>query len=133
MKKKLAILLLIAVLVLCAVCWSGIGYYSSGSARQDLIEELTILHGEPYTDHEVENGVEAMEFSVEPMTFFLTNWNLRHALGLDYQYQCNVTYTVRSAGEVIDVRVITYTGIDPMGSDSEEESAYIDIGSKTES
>lgn len=133
MKKKLLSLLLIAALVLCAICWSGIGYYSSGSARQDLIEELTVLHGEPYTNREVENGVEDMEFSVEPMTFFLTNWNLRQALGLDYQYKCSVTYTVQSAGEVIDVHVITYTGFDPMGNGNEEVRAYIDIDSKTES
>lgn len=133
MKKKWVSLLLIAALVLCAICWSGIGYHSSSAATQDLIEELTALHGEPYTNRQVENGAEDMELSVEPMTFFLTNWNLRQALGLDYRYKCSVTYTVHSAGEVIDVHVITYTGFDPMGNGNEAARAYIDTDSKTES
>lgn len=129
MKKRISILLLSAVLVSCAAFWSGIGYNYSGSAAQNLMEELTILHGAPYTDREVDDGVEDMEFSVEPMTCFLTRYGLRRALGLDYRYRCSVTYTVRSAGEVIDARVITYTGIDPTGS--EDERAYIDLDSKT--
>lgn len=123
----------IFALLIIIVFEMGIGYYSSGSAVLDLEEGLRAIHGEPYTGREVENGTEDMEFSVEPDTFFLTNYGWREFFGLDYKYKCKVTYTVYSDGEIVSVRTITYTGIDPMGQGKEEIRAYIDIESAKES
>lgn len=133
MKKKLVILLLLIAAGAGIVCWLGVEPFYSSSAVHDLEAELIALHGEPYTGRAVDNGEEDMAFSFEPATTFLTNYNLRQTLGLDYQYQCSVTYTVRSGGEVIDTRTVTYTGIDPMGRGSEDARAYLDLDSKTES
>lgn len=127
MKRKTYMLLLFAAACLfCAIRWMGIGYYSSSSAVLDLKEALTALHGEPYTGRVAENGIEDMEFSVVPDTFFLTNYNLRNTLGLDYRYQCKVTYTVHLNDGTVSVRSVTYTGIDPMGQGKEFDRAYLD-------
>ncbi len=67
-----------------------------------------------------------MAFSVEPETFFLTNYNLRNRLGLDYRYSCEVTYTVRQNGETVSERTVSYIGIDPMGPGKEYARAYLE-------
>ena len=41
----------------------------------------------------IENRTEDMVFVVEPKTWFLTNWNLRNALSIDYKYECKVVFT----------------------------------------
>ena len=46
-----------------------------------------------------------MCFDIEPKTWFLTNRDLRNALGLDYEYVC----------------------IDPMGADKQYQRAYLDL------
>ena len=127
MKKRFPLYLAITVVFIGIVSWMGIGYYSSGSAVQDLRAELIALHGEPYT-RKVEAGIETMEFSVKPNTFFPTNYSLRHFFGWDYQYKCEVMYTVSNDNGVISVRKIDYIGIDPMGADNIEVRAYIDRG-----
>ncbi len=125
-KRKYGIVFVLIILIFWGINWFGIGYYSSGSAILDLKEELEHLHGEPYIGREVENGIENMEFSVEPKTFFLTNYNLRKAFGLDYQYRCEVKYTVYSNGKMIHEKKFQYIGIDPMGQGKEDIRAYID-------
>ncbi len=129
MKKKHVELVAFTFALFCLLCNLGIGHYSSGSAVQDLKEDLIALHGEPYTGREIENGTEDMEFSIESDTFFLTNWNLRNFFGWDYRYKCKVTYTVYSDGEISDVRTITYAGFDPMGYEKSDIRAYIDTES----
>lgn len=118
-----------ALLLLFLILWTGIGPYTSGSAVQDLTAALTELHGEPYSGRETDAGTEDMHFSVESSTFFLTNPNLRHALGLDYRYICKVIHTTYTASEETRTRTITYTGLDPMGKGEETARAFIDISS----
>jgi hypothetical protein len=118
-----------ALLLLALILWMGIGSYTSGSAVQDLTVALTELHGEPYSGRETEAGSEDMVFSIESSTFFLTNYNLRRFLGLDYQYTCKVIYTTHTAAGENHTHTVTYTGFDPMGRESDTERAYIDTSS----
>ena len=118
-----------ALLLLFLILWAGIGPYTSGSAVQDLTAALTELHGEPYSGRETDVGTEDMNFSVESNTFFLTNHNLRRALGLDYRYVCKVIYTTYTASGEKRTHTVTYTGLDPMGKGEETARAFIDISS----
>ena len=85
-----------------------------------------------YTGKDIENGTEDMVFVVEPETWFLTNWNLRNALSLDYKYECKVIFTTCVEGSAESVRTITYQAIDPMGPEKIAERAFLDLGSKVE-
>lgn len=134
MKKKLSV----SVLVLCLIIiiyllrWAGIGSYSSSSAVQDLKAELKTIYGTEYTGKAAENGTEDMVFEVAPKTWFLTNWNLRNALSLDYQYECKVIFTTYVDGTPESTRTITYQAVDPMGAEESGQSAFLDLDSKTE-
>ena len=132
MKRKLIIWFTALCLMIAVLYWSGIGFYSSSSAVQDLKTELVNLYGTEYTENVTENGTEDMIFTVEPKTWFLTNWNLRNALGMDYEYECKVIFTTRTDGIVTSVRTITYRAYDPMGSENMSERAHLDLDSKTE-
>lgn len=125
-----------AILVLClaiAVLLSaGIGPYSSGSAVADLKAELERIYGAEYTGKLVENGTEDMVFTIKPKSWFLTNWNLRDALGLDYRYECQVVFTTHTGGDEQLVRTVTYRAYDPMGQEDAWERAYLDSDSKVE-
>ena len=125
-----------ALIVLCAVSailyWTGIGPYSSSSALSDLTAELESIYGPEYAEKEVDKGTEAMEFTVTPKTWFLTNWNLRNALGLDYQYECRVIFTTRTPENMSIVRIITYQAVDPMGTENISARAHLDLLSMTE-
>ena len=125
-----------ALIALCAVAailyWTGIGPYSSSSALSDLKAELESIYGPEYIEKEVENGTESMEFVVEPKTWFLTNWNLRNALGLPYEYECRVIFTTRSAENTQITRTITYQAVDPMGTENMATRAHLDLDSMTE-
>lgn len=132
MKRKW-ILLLLSVCVAAAILrWLGVGPYSSSSAVQDLKEELESIHGAEYTGKAVENGTEDMVFLVEPKTCFLTNWNLRNALGLDYRYECQVVVTTHTGENRTTVRTITYQAADPMGDGNMDARAKLDPASRTE-
>lgn len=131
-KRKLIISFAALCLMIAILYWSGIGFYSSSSAVQDLNAELEDLYGTEYTGKVTENGIEDMTFAVEPKTWFLTNWNLRNALGMDYEYECKVIFTIRADGAVANVRTITYRAYDPMGSENMSERAHLDLDSKTE-
>lgn len=126
MKKRLLLLMAMIALLVISVRWMGFGYYSSDSAVRDLRAELIAIHGEPYT-REVETGTETMEISIEPDTFFLTNYSLRHFFSWDYRYKCEVIYTVMDGEYFIRCRQIRYVGIDPMGTDRVDDRAYIDM------
>ena len=115
MKKKYINLFAFAFALFCLIYNLGIGYRPSGAVARDLKTELMELYGEPYTGRVVENGIEDMEISVEPASFFLTRWNVRHFFSWDYEYKCKVIYTVRANDKIISVRTITYKGVDPMG------------------
>lgn len=130
--KRYSVLVVIVLLAVCIVNWLGVGYWSSGSAVSDLKAELEALHGEEYTGRPVENGTEDMVFLVEPRTLFLTNWNVRDSLGLDYEYACKVIVTTYADGEPVKVRTITYRGYDPMGAGQTTDRAYVDPDSRTE-
>ena len=132
MKRKLIVSFAALCLIAAALYWSGIGFYSSSSAVQDLKAELKDLYGTEYTGKVTENGTEDMIFAVEPKTWFLTNWNLRNALGMDYEYECKIIFTTRTDGAVANVRTITYRAYDPMGSENISERAYLDFDSKME-
>ena len=132
MKRKL-ILSFAALCMIAAVLFgTGVGFYSSSSAVQDLKAELEDLYGTEYTGKVTENGTEDMAFTVDPKIWFFTNWNLRNALGLDYEYACKVIFTTRADGAVTSVRTITYRGYDPMGSENMSARAHLDLDSKTE-
>ena len=131
MKQKI-IACVLAVAVFGLVMWLGIGPSSSGSAVADLMAELESIHGPEYTEKEVENGTEDMTFVVEPQTWFLTNWNLREMLGLDYAYECKVIFTTHTGEGRTLVRTITYQATDPMGKDATTARAHLDLDSKTE-
>jgi len=90
MKRKIFVSIVALCLIVAILCWIGVGPYSSGSAIQDLRAELESIYGTEYMRKEVENGTEDMAFVVEPKTWFLTNWNLRNALSIDYKYECKV-------------------------------------------
>ncbi|MBQ7001385.1 MAG: hypothetical protein IJN67_10135 [Oscillospiraceae bacterium] len=132
MKKNWIIFLLSICLIAAALHWLGIGPYSSSAAVLDLKAELESLHGREYTGKAVENGTESMEFVVEPKTWFLTNWNLRNMLGLDYQYECRVIVTTHTEENTTNIRTITYQASDPMGKESIDARAALDLRSKTE-
>lgn len=132
MKRKLIVSFAALCLMIAVLCWTGIGFYSSSSAVQDLKAELEDLYGTEYTEKITENGTEDMAFAVEPKTWLLTNWNLRNALGMDYEYECKVIFTTRADGAVTSVRTITYRAYDPMGFENMSERAHLDPDSKTE-
>ena len=132
MKRKIIISSIVLCMIVTLLCWMGIGSYSSGSAVQDLRAELESIYGTEYTGKTVENGTEDMAFFVESKTWFLTNWNLRNTLNLDYQYKCKVIFTTHIDGNTESVRTIAYQAFDPMGTGEITESAYLVLDSKTE-
>lgn len=132
MKRKLFVLFLILCLTIAILHWLGIGPYSSSSAVLDLKTELESIYGTEYTGKAVENGTEDMVFTVEPKTWFMTNWNLRNALGIGYKYECKVIFTTYTEGNIKTVRIITYQGIDPMGAANTANRASLDLASKAE-
>ena len=132
MKRKIILSLVTLCLSVAILCWLGVCFYSSSSAVQDLKTELEIIYGAEYAGKAIENGTEDMVFVVEPKTWFLTNWNLRNALCMDYEYECKVIFTTYIDGSVKSVRTITYQAADPMGTENMAERAYIDLDSKVE-
>ena len=132
MKRKLIVSFIVLCLIVAMLCWAGVGSYSSSSAVRDLKTELEAIYGTEYTGKDIENGTEDMVFVVEPETWFLTNWNLRNALSLDYKYECKVIFTTCVEGSAESVRTITYQAIDPMGPEKIAERAFLDLGSKVE-
>ena len=132
MKRKLIVSFLVLCLIAAILCWVGVGSYSSSSAVRDLKTELEAIYGTEYTGKDIENGTEDMVFVVEPKTRFLTNWSLRNALGLDYEYECKVVFTTYVDGNAKSVRTITYQAVDPMGAEKTADRAYLDLSSKVE-
>ena len=132
MEKKLSVITVLCLVAFIVTSWVGLGHRSSASAIADLRAELEILHGEEYTGKAVGEEEETMRFVVKPKTFFLTNYNVRNALGLDYEYECIVTVTSYEEGEEAGVRTITYRGFDPMGKGCMDDRAYVDVNSKQE-
>ena len=132
MKRKLMVSFAILCLVVAVVCWMGVGYYSSSSAVRDLKAELESIYGTEYTGKDVDNGTEDMVFVVEPKTWFLTNWNLRNASSIDYEYECKVVFTTYVDGSTKSLRTITYQAFDPMDAEKMVERAYLDLDSKIE-
>lgn len=135
MKKKTTIVASVFLMLCLAIgilCWMGIGLKASNSAVRDLKAELETIYGAEYTEKDVENGTEDMVFVVEPKTWFLTNWNLRNALNIDYKYKCKVIFTTYVDGSAESVRTITYQAVDPMGTEKTADRAYLDLSSKVE-
>ena len=136
MKRKMKINWTWLILALCVTAaillWLGVGPYSSTSAVLDLYAELESVYGPEYTGKAAENGTEDMVFEIEPKTWFLTNWNLRNALGLAYQYECRVIITTHPDGGSEQVLTITYQATDPMGADNLTQRAKIDWDSRAE-
>ena len=132
MQRKLLVFLAISCLVVAVVCWMGVGYYSSSSAVQDLKAELESIYGMEYMGKEADNGREDMVFVVEPKTWFLTNWDLRNALRIDYEYECRVVFTTYVDESIANVRTVTYQAVDPMGTEKMAERAYLVLNSKIE-
>lgn len=132
MKRKLTLLILALCLTIALLHWLGVGFYTSGSAVLDLKAELESIYGVEYTGKAVENGTEDMVFVVEPKTWFLTNWNLRNTLGIDYKYECKVIFTTYTEGNQTIVRTVSYQGTDPMGAANITQRASLDLDSKTE-
>lgn len=132
MKRKLIVSFVALCMIITVICWMGIGPYSSSSAVQDLRAELESIYGTEYIGKTVENGVEDMEFAVEPKTWFLTNWNLRNALSIDYEYECNVIFTTFVDEKTTSVRTVTYQAVDPMGKEKTVDRAYLDLDTKVE-
>ena len=132
MKRKLILSFVVLCLIVAMLCWVGVGFYSSNSAVRDLNAELETIYGPEYTGKDVDNGTEDMVFIVEPKTWFLTNWNLRNALSIDYEYECNVIFTTYVDGSVKSVRTITYQAVDPMGEEKMAERAHLALDSKVE-
>ena len=132
MKKKWIAALAALLLISGGIRWLGVGAYSSDSAVLDLHEELSKVHGAAYIGKETDSGTEDMVFEVEAKTRFLTNWNLRQWLGLDYEYECRVIITAYTDGQVSHVRTITYRAVDPMGADEITERAHLILDSRTE-
>ena len=132
MKRKLMVSFVVLCLIIATLCWVGVGSYSSGSAVRDLKTELEAIYGTEYMGKDIENGTEDMVFVVEPKTWFLTNWNLRNALSIDYKYECKVIITTYVDGSAESVRTITYQAVDPMGAEKTSDRAYLDLGSKVE-
>ena len=132
MEKKLSVITVLCLVACIVISWVGIGHRSSASAIADLRAELESLHGEAYVERNVGEGTEKTAIVVQPKTFFLTNYDLRNALSLDYEYECVVTVTSYVEGKETSVRTITYRGVDPMGKEHMTDRAYVDIGSKEE-
>lgn len=132
MKRKLIVSFIVLCLIIAILCWVGVGSYSSGSAVRDLKTELETIYGTEYTGKDIENGTEDMVFVVEPKTWFLTNWNLRNALSIDYEYECKVVFTTYVDGSTKSLRTITYQAFDPMDAEKMVERAYLDLDSKIE-
>ena len=132
MKRKLMVSFVVLCLIVATLCWVGVGSYSSGSAVRDLKTELEAIYGTEYTGKDIEKGTEDMVFVVEPKTWFLTNWNLRNALSIDYKYECKVIITTYVDGSAESVRTITYQAVDPMGAEKIAERAFLDLGSRVE-
>ena len=132
MKRRLIVLLLVLCIIVTILCWMGIGSYSSGSAVQDLRAELETIYGTEYTGKDLGNRTEDMEFVVEPKTWFLTNWNLRNTLSIDYIYECKVIFTTFVDGNIESMRTIAYQAFDPMGEEKAAERAFLDLDSKVE-
>ena len=132
MKRKLMVPFAILCLGVAVGCGRGVGYYSSSSAVRDLKAELESIYGTEYTGKNVDNGTEDMVFVVEPKTWFLTNWNLRNALSIDYEYECKVVFTTYVDGSTKSLRTITYQAFDPMDAEKMVERAYLDLDSKIE-
>ena len=135
MKKKTSIVvsvLLVLCLAIGILCWMGIGLKASSSAIRDLKAELETIYGAEYTEKNAENGTEDMVFVVEPKTWFLSNWNLRNALSIDYKYECKVIFTTFVDGNIESMRTIAYQAFDPMGAEKAAERAFLDLDSKAE-
>lgn len=132
MKRKILVSVVVLSLIFVSLCWSGVGLYSSNSAVQDLTAELETIYGTEYTKKSVEHGTEDMVFVVEPKTWFLTNWNLRNALNMDYEYECKVIFTVHMDGNAKCIRTITYQAFDPMGAEHMSARAHLDLDSKVD-
>ena len=132
MKRKLMVSFVVLCLIVATLCWVGVGSYSSGSAVRDLKTELEAIYGTEYTEKAVAHGSEDMAFVVTPKTWFLTNWNLRNALSIDYKYECKVIITTYVDGSAESVRTITYQAVDPMGAEKATDRAFLDSGSKAE-
>ena len=132
MKSVWIRVLLILCLAAAILLWLGIGPYSSSSAVSDLKAELESIYGTEYTGKLVENGTEDMVFAVRPKSWFLTNWKLRDALGMDYRYECQVIFTTHTGGDEQLIRTVTYRAIDPMGQREQWERASLDLDSKVE-
>lgn len=132
MKRKIIVSFVVLCLIVSVLCWVRVGFYSSSSAMRDLKTELETIYGTEYVGKAVENGTEDMVFVVEPKTWFLTNWNLRNALSMDYKYECKVIFTTYIDGSVKCVRTITYQASDPMGVENMVKRAYLDLDSKVE-
>lgn len=130
MKKKYINLFAFVFALLCLIYNLGIGYsYQSGAVIRDLKMELVDLYGEPYVGRVMENGIEDMEISVEPASFFLTSWDARHFFSWDYEYTCKVIYTVRSNDKIISERTITYKGVDPIGYEKDDIESHLVMAS----
>ena len=132
MKRKFVASFAVLALMVSVLCGTGIGLYSSGSAVHDLKTELQTIYGTEYTGKAAENGTEDMVFVVEPKTWFLTNWNLRNARSLDYEYECRVVFTTYIDGSVKSIRTITYQAVDPMGPENIEVRAHLVLDSIVE-
>lgn len=132
MKRKVILSVVVLCLITAILRWAGVGSYSSSSAVQDLKAELETIYGTEYTGKDVDNGTENMVFIVEPKSWFLTNWNLRNALSIDYKYECKVVFTTYVDGSAKTVRTITYQAVDPMGAEKTAERAHLDLDSKAE-
>lgn len=132
MKRRLIVLFIVLCIIVTVLCWIGIGSYSSGSAVRDLRAELETIYGTEYTGKDLGNRTEDMEFVVEPKTWFLTNWNLRNTLSIDYEYECKVIFTTFVDGNIESVRTITYQAFDPMDAEKAAERAFLDLESKAE-
>lgn len=132
MKKTWIALLLVLCMAAAFLHWLGIGFYSSSSAVLDLKAELETIYGCEYTGKAIENGTEDMVFMIEPKSWFLTNWNLRDALGVDYRYECRVIFTTHTEEGAKTIRTVTYQAFDPMGPANRGVRAHLDPGSRIE-
>ncbi len=132
MKRKVIVSLAALSLIVLVLCRAGIGVYSSASAVRDLNAELESIFGTEYTGKQIEHGTEDMVFVVEPKTWFLTNWNLRNALSMDYKYECRVVFTTYIDGGVKSIRTITYQAVDPMGAENMGVRAHLELDRQTE-
>ncbi|MBR3839687.1 MAG: hypothetical protein IKM20_00945 [Erysipelotrichales bacterium] len=128
MERKYKLFYVASILLILIINIGGIGYVG-GAAIPDLKEELQSIYGEQYTNRIVENGIENMEFSIKPTSFFFTDYSFRWFWNWDYKYKCEVIYTVYSDGEAIEIRTITYEGISPMGYKNDSKGAYLNLES----